>query len=228
MSKTKSSGSSPRSTSSRNATFGWTQLTTIGARSSSPDVERRHRPPGPPRRGCVAPGPRCGSRTRTTSGGVAHRTGDRAHATLGETPVHGVALPASDAADRVVQQHVGGARFVGARPLPDQAVDHHDRLHLLGLEPSVEQLGEAHREQPRGVGDPAGAELPHRPRGLRLRQQVAEVIDPTLRRDLVQQRPDHLGDAVHPRLVGGQRLGVLGGELRDRTRTSWPRRRRRS
>ena len=80
------------------------------------------------------------------------RIGDRPHPALRVSPVDGVA-GASDAPDRVVQQDVGAPGLVGARPLPDQPVDHHDRLHLIRFEPAIEQLREAHREQPGRVGD---------------------------------------------------------------------------
>ena len=49
-----------------------------------------------------------------------------------------------------------------------------------------------------------------------LRQQVAELRRADVRRHAQQQRPEHVGDALHPRLPLRQRLGVLLRELRDR------------
>ena len=144
------------------------------------------------------------------------RIGNRPHPALRVSPVDGVA-GASDAPDRMVQQDVGAPGLVGARPLPDQPVDHHDRLHLVRFEPAIEQLRETHREQPGRVGDASRAQPPHRPQRPRLREQIAERHRPDVRRDLVQQRAHDLRDAVDPRLVVGKRLGIVRRELRDRS-----------
>ena len=144
-----------------------------------------------------------------------------AHPALREPPVDDRAFSA-DAADRVVEQHVGRSGLVRSRPLSDQSVDHHDRLHLLGLEPAVEQVGDAHREQPRDVRDTATAQATHLPCGLRLREQIAERQRTQVGWDAVQQWSDHVGHAVEPGLPGGKRVGVLRGELgHRRMRSLW-------
>src|SRR4051794_4169757 len=68
-------------------------------------------------------------------GGTSHCPGDSAHATLGISPVDDVALAAA-AAYRVVQQDVRRPGLIRSSPLPDEPVDHHDRLDLFGLEPT--------------------------------------------------------------------------------------------
>ena len=63
--------------------------------------------------------------------------GDRAHAADRVAPR---ALAPVRLAEAVMQQHVGGARGVGARVGSDDAVEAEDRLDRIALEPVVEQV----------------------------------------------------------------------------------------
>ena len=61
----------------------------------------------------------------------------------------------ADVADGVVGHHIGGARLVRSGPGADHTIDRQRPLHLRGLEPVVEQVGDAHGHQPGHVGDRA-------------------------------------------------------------------------
>ena len=111
---------------------------------------------------------RCGSRSRTTRPTRRIASETAAHAALLEAPRSEVTV--ADVADRVVEHHVRGPRLVGPGPRADHAVHGEHRLDRVGLEPVVEQVADAHREQPRDVGDAAHAELAHLPGGLRARR----------------------------------------------------------
>ena len=82
---------------------------------------------------------RTGASTRMSAplrgGGLRHRLRDRAHAADRMTPR---ALLAVHLAEAVMQQHIGRARRVGARVVPDDAVQAVDRLDRIALEPGVE------------------------------------------------------------------------------------------
>ena len=118
----------------------------------------------------------------------------------------------ADVADRVVHHHVGGARLVGAGPGADDAVDAQQTLDLGGLEPLVEQVGDAHREQPGDVGGAAHVEVAHAPGQPACSSRSAGRREPTFGGGSQEQRVQRLGDALQPRLVPGVGGGVLGGE----------------
>ena len=119
MSHTKSAGSSCRSIRSRNAIFGWMQLTT-DRRAELVAVLERHAD-GPAAAHQDLRHLRVGADLRAERlGGAADRVGHRAHAALLEAP--GAEVPVADVADRVVQHHVRGAGLVRSGPGADHAV----------------------------------------------------------------------------------------------------------
>ena len=151
------------STSFRNRSFGLT-LATI-ARAGDLAAVGQHDRAGPhPRHRRIAldldaQAPRLGGQ----------RFADRAHAADGMAP--GAAL-AVHFAEAVVQQHVGRARMVGAGVVADHRVEAERRLDRLGLEPVLQPLGRAAREQPEQVA-------------LRF---DGELFDPATRNEKAQKR----------------------------------------
>jgi hypothetical protein len=139
--------------------------------------------------------------------------GHRPHAALGKAPAAQVAV--ADVADRVVGHHVGGARGVGPGPGADHPVDGQARLDLLGLEPVVQQVADAHGHQPGHVGHGAHVQAPVAPGQP---EQLAQVRGPAradLGRRLGEQGPQHRGQALQPGVPAGHGVGVALGELGD-------------
>jgi hypothetical protein len=77
-------------------------------------------------------------------GFLAHRLRDGAHAADGVAPP---ALLAVHLAEDVMQQHVGAARRVRAREVADHGVETEARLDGIGLEPAIEPIRGAEREE---------------------------------------------------------------------------------
>ena len=146
--------------------------------------------------------------------GAPDRIGDRAHAALLVAP--GSEVTVADVADRVVEHHVRGPGLVRPRPRPDDAVHREHALDRVGLEPVVQQVRDAHREQSRDVADATDPELAHLPCGARRLEQVADRERAGAGRALQEQRPQDVGDALQPCLPLGERVRVLLRELRDR------------
>ena len=73
-----------------------------------------------------------------------HRLRDRAHAADGVAPDAALAV---DLAEGVVQQHIGAARRVGTRVVADDGIEAVERLERIALEPVIEDLARAAREQ---------------------------------------------------------------------------------
>jgi hypothetical protein len=146
---------------------------------------------------------------RRAADGVRHRP----HAALGEAPAAQVAV--ADVADRVVGHHVGGAGRLGPGPGADHPVDGQARLDLLGLEPVVQQVADAHGHQPGHVADGAHVKAPVAPGQP---QQVEHVRGPAraeLGRGPGEQRPQHRRQPLQPGVPAGHGVGVPLGELRD-------------
>ena len=142
------------------------------------------------------------------------RLGHRAHAALGDRP--GAEVPVADVADRVVRHHVAGAGLVGSGPRPDQAVQRHHGLDLLGLEEHVGDVGDAHRHQSRDVGDGADAKPAEAPDQAELLQEVGGPARAERGRRGHQQRTEDGRQAADPRVpavdvrgVGLRELGEL-------------------
>ena len=134
----------------RNVIFGWIAVTTSGADSSSPPSSAT--PTARPSRIST----RSTARVRADLGAERLRRGgtrvaDGAHAALGIAPARDLAV--ADVADRVVHHHVRGAGRVRTRPRADDPVHRLQPDEHLVLEPAPQQVGRAHREQPRDVGD---------------------------------------------------------------------------
>ncbi len=138
-----------------------------------------------------------------------------AHAAFGgEAPA--AELPVTDVTDRVVCHHVGSARLVRAGPGADHAVHRECPLDLRGgLEPVVEQVGDAHRQQAGDVRGHPGGDALLTPRQLGEVEQVGRLVGTDVWRYLGEQRTHHLGDALEPCVPPGPRVGVPLGELGD-------------
>ncbi len=143
------------------------------------------------------------------------RLGDGAHPAFDEPPARDLAV--ADVAHRVVHQHVGGPRRVRPGPGTDDAVHRLEALHLGRFEPTLQQIGRAHREQPGDVGDRTLVDmLAERPSQLRHILDVVRLLRTEVRRGLHQHRPQDVGDPGDPRVERVVRVGVLLGETFDR------------
>ena len=147
-------------------------------------------------------------------GGRPDRAADAAHPALLEPP--GAEVAVADVPDRVMEHHVGGARLVRTGPRPDHAVHREHALDGIGLEPVVEQIGDAHREQAGDVAHAPFAELAHLPRDLDRRQQIHRMHRADVRGDAQHQRAEHVGNALEPGLPLRHRVRVALRELGDR------------
>ena len=226
MSSTKSPGSSSRSSCSQERDL------RVGRRRRRRRARSPHRPRAPrrsrrrPSRGSVATArvrADLGAERRARSTAIASR--DRAHAALGHRPRAEVAV--ADVADRVVRHDVAGAGLVRARPRPDQAVQRHHGLDLVGLEEPVEDVDDRHRHQARDVADSSA----RRARGTARRAGAARAgrhgrFDPTRGRRRHQQRAEHVGQAADPRVPPLDRVGVALARTSRTPRSSSARRRR--
>ena len=85
----------------------------------------------------------------------------------------------ADVADLVVRHHVGGARRTRPGPRADDAAHRQDTAYLRRLEPVVEQIGDAAREEAGDVGDAGHSQLPQLPREAPLVDDVAGRRDPS-------------------------------------------------
>ena len=194
---TKSAGRSAELIMSRNPIFGCTHVTPIGARSSVPSSSTTpwNRPPEVSidlTRAFVrisAPKDFC----RATD-----RVGHRAHPALLVAP--GAEVAVAHVADRVVEHHVRGAGLVRPGPRPDDPVHREHALDRVGLEPIVQQVRDAHREQAGDVTDAADAQLAYLPRRLGGLDEVTDRERAGARRALQEERPEDVGDALQPRL----------------------------
>ncbi len=191
-------------------------MTTIGARSSSPSARRHAADPAVHREHAIdrGLGPDLGAERASRAFA---RLGDRAHPAFDESPARHLAV--ADIAHRVMHQDVGGARRIRSGPRADDAVHGLEALHLGRLEPALEQIGRAHREQPGDVGDGLLVDvLAERPPQLRDVLDVARLRRAQVGRRLHQHRPEDVGDPGDPREERVVRIGVL---LRRRAIDAW-------
>ena len=201
----------PRSSWRRNVICGCVAATTTGAVSSVPSrrTTPRTRPPA----------------VRMRSTGASHRISAPKLRALDAAPPRPrpsrrrrrprAEVPVADLPDRVVRHHVAGPRLVRAGPGPDQAVQRHHGLHLVGLEEPVEDVHDRHRHQARDICDPAHLQPPEPPHELQLLLKVADRHRPDPRRGGHQQRPEHRREPADPRVPLLDRVGVTLGELRE-------------
>ncbi len=138
---------------------------------------------------------------------------DRPHPALRVAPA--AELTVADPADRVVRHDVGGARLVGPGPGADDAVDRHRALHLRRLEPLVEQVRDAHRHQPRQVGDGAGVDATVAPHQSGQVGDVARRVGTDGGRHRHQEGPEHVGEPAQPLVPLLPCPGVLRRPLLD-------------
>ena len=142
-----------------------------------------------------------------------NRLGHAAHTALGISPAAELAV--AHITDRMVGHHVGGAGFVGSRPRPDHTVDGESSLDLRRFEPVIEQVGDAHGQQPGDVSGGAYRDSALTPRQLRELQQVCGPVRPDGRWHLQEQRPHHIGDTLEPGIPFRPGLRVLLRPLRQ-------------
>ena len=135
--------------------------------------------------------------------GIRHRT----HTALGVTPATHLAV--ADVTDRVVRHDVGGSGFIRAGPGTDHAVDRERALDLRRLEPVVEEVGDAHREQPGDVSGTADRDAPLAPRELGEIGQIRGTPRADLGWHLRQKRPEKVAEPFQPRVPLGIGVGVL-------------------
>src|SRR5918994_240908 len=111
--------------------------------------------------------------SRTTSlGGQSHRRRDAAHAALRPSPRARVTV---HLADPVMHQDVGRARRHRPAPRADDRLGRQRALDPFVLEPLVEEVRRAHREQPYGLVEIATAPLTEAPGRGRPFREIAQV-----------------------------------------------------
>ena len=177
---TKSSGSADGSICSRKVIFGCVAAITTSARSSSPDSSTT------PRALSVAHVDASDARVRADRGTerlrrAAQRAGDTAHPAAWKAPRTELAV--ADVADLVVRHHVRGARRTRPGPRADDAAHREDPAHLRRLEPVVEQIGDAAREQAGDIRDAGNAQPAQLPCEPALVHDVARTPRSEARRD---------------------------------------------
>ena len=210
MSSTKSLGSSTRSICSRNVILGCTAVSSSGADSSSPPESMT-----PAARPFADLDPLDASvQTDLGAEGTRRRcdrVGDPAHASLGDRPRAEGSV--ADVTDRMVGHDVAGPRLVRARPGADQPVERHHRLHLLGFEEAIQQVGDRHRHELGEVADRANVQSAEAPRELQLLEQIGGALRTDLRRGAHEQRAEHVGQPADPRLPLLEGVRVALGEF---------------
>ena len=135
-----------------------------------------------------------------------------AGAALGEAPGTKRAV---DLAHVVVQQHVGGARRSHAEECPDDPADGHRRLEDVALEPLIEKVDRAHREQLEVEVAGVLVELAVRPAQAQQPQQLLGVERRGIGGGVIDDGLGETGELAERDAELGVDLGVLGGELRD-------------
>jgi hypothetical protein len=137
------------------------------------------------------------------------RLGHAAHAALDPPPGAEVAV---DLPHPVMHQHVRRPRCHRAAPRADHRLRGQRSLHPRILEPLVEQVGGAHREQPNQLVDvPAGP-----PAEPRARSRPAEDVgQPHVRRHGEQQPSQQPADVLEGAIERHVGLGVVLVESRD-------------
>ena len=116
-----------------------------------------------------------------------------------------------------MQQHVRGARRVGAREIADDRVESEDGLDRLAREPAIENVAGAFREEVDEVaalGQRQRAQLPAGPHQIEQRRDILRGSRPDIRRRHAQHAAQHRGDAIEHRVIRGQRLGIAARKLR--------------
>jgi hypothetical protein len=123
------------------------------------------------------------------------------------------ALDAVRLPEDVVEQDIGAAGRVGARVVADHRIEAEHRLDRIALEPAVEVFAGRAGKQRQRLAPPRQVEGGEHARLQRRVDQALEAL--RLGWDLERQRPEHVGDLVERREVGGQRGGIGFAELGD-------------
>ena len=153
----------------------------------------------------------------TLGAGARDRLRDRAHAADRMAPD---ALFAVHLAPAMMQQHVACAGRIGAVIGSNNSVEAEDRLDRIALEPLVEHVaggaGEELEkvaltfevERAQTVSDFGGIDEGAKTGGEPVsRRQIGRRVQ--------RERAQNVGQALEPRLIGVEPLGVAGGELGD-------------
>ena len=196
---------------SRNSSFGPTFAATARAKISSP-LDSTHA-----RRGAVdghdllhlGAGANVDAAPPRRRG---HRLRDRTHAADGVPP--GAAL-AVHLAEAVVQQHVGRARRGRRRVVADDSVEGEGALDDVALEPAVEEVGGAAREQVEQRALLIDIEARQAPPEHAALDQLGDAAAGVGRR-LQHEVAQHVGGALEHGVVGREPFGIARRELGDR------------
>ena len=142
------------------------------------------------------------------AGRARHRLRDRAHAADGVTP-H--AVIAVHFAERVMQQHIGGARRVGARQVAHDRVEAEHRLDRIGFEPLIERVAGRFAEQIERRLEAVRPPQPLADRGelAQFAQGAGEISQEQVGRRFEHKAAQHGGDAADLSLIGRITGGIL-------------------
>ena len=125
---------------------------------------------------------------------------------------------AVDLAETVVQQHVGGTRRVRAGIVADDRVPAEHGLQRFGLEPAVEPVASALREDVDEIALALARQAPEPEQQLRRRDKIAPAFDDPwpaeVRRRLQHPLLQLFSEPIQPRVVRRQSFGVPRGEAR--------------
>ena len=153
----------------------------------------------------------------TLGAGARDRLRDRAHAADRMAPD---ALFAVHLAPAMMQQHVARAGRIGAVVGSNDSVEAEDRLDRIALEPLVENVAGRAGEKLEKVALPFEVERTQAVSDFGGVDEGAEIGgEPLPRRQigrrLKRERAQNVGQALEPRLIGVEPVGVAGGELGD-------------
>ena len=122
-------------------------------------------------------------------------------------------------AEHVMQQHVRRPGRVGTREVADDRVEAERRLDRRRLEPAVEHVARALREEVEHVAPLREVERRTKAACATFHASSIAPRSRARRRDVrrrrEQQLAQHVGDAVEHRVVRGQPLGVARANARD-------------
>ena len=165
-------------------------------RASVADVDPFHR--------CVQPDLGPGGRR-----GIGHGPADGTHPSVDPAPR---ALVSFHGAHPVMQQHVGAAGAHRSAPRADDRLRCERALDAIVLEPFIQEVGSAHREQPHDLSRIAARPLTNLPAE---RQPLGDVHHSEVRGDHVEQVVDQPSEMRQILVELDVRVRIRLGELRD-------------
>lgn len=185
---------------------GWVVVMTVRAASSSPDSSVT---PVTCPCGDADPGHRRGRADLRAEVARRRREG------LGH-PAHAAARePPRGLADVVVEHDVRGAGRARPRPRADHPADRQHAPHRVGLEPVLDQVGDAVGEDPGDVDGRAYVEVLQHAQQPGLAEEVGGTARAEPGRDPLEERAEDAAQLAHPRVPALVRRGVLAGEPAD-------------